>query len=313
MTRPPVKRTYGRSNKRPLPNDLPSSPTRQHKRVNFNDSLPTSDDQENQQPDLDQPGKHDAVQAYRRGKCTPTNAEDKVFSEKNGRLRENADPVLKHIVSTNITNIPSSSKPPRRGQTTISDFFTSKPTAPTTHTPHRTFKPSPPTPPHRLLSPPPSSPSPSSPFPSVRARPRKLTIPHFTIDAPPAAMTPKPRRYEQLYLELGQRNCGATTCAECHMSYNRGQREDDILHEAYHRVAVGGIDYPSLHLTFLGSKLTMIGLQGRGRDRRGRRRSCRDAHASVWRAGKEKATRDPCDDTHRTRLRRPTRREAEAV
>ncbi|RUS18899.1 ESCO1/2 acetyl-transferase-domain-containing protein [Endogone sp. FLAS-F59071] len=124
-------------------------------------------------------------------------------------------------LDTVLTNAASTSFPYKKshscGQTTISDFFALKP----------------------LTS------LPSSLSSSLHPRLRKLTIPHFNTPPPVAcAPNPKPKRYEQLFLDLGQRNFGATTCPECQMSYNRGQGEDDTIHEAYHRAAVGGIDYP---------------------------------------------------------------------
>lgn len=123
--------------------------------------------------------------------------------------KTNSDTVLTNAASAKIPY----KKPHSCGQTIISDFFSLKPL---TH------------------------PFPSSPSSSLHPRLRKLTIPHFNKPPP----ITKHKRYEQLFLDLGQRNFGATTCPECQMSYSRGQGEDDAIHEAYHRATVGGIDYP---------------------------------------------------------------------
>ncbi|CAG8477661.1 4244_t:CDS:2 [Ambispora gerdemannii] len=81
-------------------------------------------------------------------------------------------------------------------------------------------------------------------------------IPHFTkriledssLKTPPT--TPKKfddfnsnSKFEQLFLELGQKNFGPITCSECKMSYSKGT-EDDLVHDRYHRGVIGGIDYP---------------------------------------------------------------------
>ncbi|KAG9287761.1 hypothetical protein G9A89_017356 [Geosiphon pyriformis] len=51
------------------------------------------------------------------------------------------------------------------------------------------------------------------------------------------------KNYEQLFLELGQKNFGPSTCPDCDMSYNIGT-EDDKVHAKYHRGVVSGIEYP---------------------------------------------------------------------
>ncbi|CAG8595667.1 10092_t:CDS:2 [Ambispora leptoticha] len=81
-------------------------------------------------------------------------------------------------------------------------------------------------------------------------------IPHFTkrllessnLETPPT--TPRKfndfnsnNKFEQLFLELGQKNFGPITCSECKMSYSKGT-EDDLVHDRYHRGVIGGIDYP---------------------------------------------------------------------
>ncbi|KAJ3279549.1 Establishment of cohesion 1 [Borealophlyctis nickersoniae] len=52
------------------------------------------------------------------------------------------------------------------------------------------------------------------------------------------------KKYEQLHLDLGQKNVGSVTCKACGMEYALGKQEDEALHDRYHRTAVGGIDWP---------------------------------------------------------------------
>ncbi|OZJ04792.1 hypothetical protein BZG36_01873 [Bifiguratus adelaidae] len=81
--------------------------------------------------------------------------------------------------------------------------------------------------------------SPSSTASSTRKRKRLSDL--FPISSKqPKKTTP---RYEQLYLDLGQKNLFSYTCPECRMSYARGRIEDDALHERYHKASIGGIDY----------------------------------------------------------------------
>ncbi|RKO90533.1 ESCO1/2 acetyl-transferase-domain-containing protein [Blyttiomyces helicus] len=58
-----------------------------------------------------------------------------------------------------------------------------------------------------------------------------------------AASSPPAKKYEQLRLDLGQRNAGVVRCRECEMEYITSQHEDRELHERYHRAVVGGIDW----------------------------------------------------------------------
>ncbi|ORY00913.1 hypothetical protein K493DRAFT_335140 [Basidiobolus meristosporus CBS 931.73] len=55
---------------------------------------------------------------------------------------------------------------------------------------------------------------------------------------------PKKPRFQQLFLELGQKNFGLITCPECKMQYSRGQEDDDAFHDKYHRAVIAGIEYP---------------------------------------------------------------------
>ncbi|KAI8917240.1 ESCO1/2 acetyl-transferase-domain-containing protein [Powellomyces hirtus] len=49
--------------------------------------------------------------------------------------------------------------------------------------------------------------------------------------------------YEQLYLDLGQRDSGVRTCPECRMEYSKAKPEDDVLHSRYHRAVVYGVEW----------------------------------------------------------------------
>jgi hypothetical protein len=75
---------------------------------------------------------------------------------------------------------------------------------------------------------------------------RRLQIPHLLPKRRLTHARTEKRtvKYEQLYLELGQKHFGPVTCSECHMSYSRGADEDDTLHNRFHRAVVGGINYP---------------------------------------------------------------------
>jgi len=59
-----------------------------------------------------------------------------------------------------------------------------------------------------------------------------------------AALSRRPIVYEQLHLEFGQKNFGPSPCETCGMTYSRGKEEDVLMHEKYHKIVVGGIDWP---------------------------------------------------------------------
>ncbi|CAG8561642.1 2947_t:CDS:2 [Acaulospora morrowiae] len=65
-------------------------------------------------------------------------------------------------------------------------------------------------------------------------------IPHFDSENKISAITTTEikrhvKEYEQLYLDFGQKSFNASTCPECHMSYNRGTIDDEALHAKYHQ------------------------------------------------------------------------------
>ncbi|KAJ1983145.1 hypothetical protein H4R33_004869 [Dimargaris cristalligena] len=49
--------------------------------------------------------------------------------------------------------------------------------------------------------------------------------------------------FKQMYLQFGQKNLGPTLCSECGLSYQRGQSEDELLHDKYHQSIVRGVKY----------------------------------------------------------------------
>jgi hypothetical protein len=53
-----------------------------------------------------------------------------------------------------------------------------------------------------------------------------------------------PKKYDQLVLDLGQRNAGMKLCSDCGMSYANISKEDEALHMKYHNSVMGGVDYP---------------------------------------------------------------------
>ncbi|KAL7748491.1 N-acetyltransferase esco2 [Sorochytrium milnesiophthora] len=57
------------------------------------------------------------------------------------------------------------------------------------------------------------------------------------------ASTTKPARFQQLRLDLGQRNRGPTTCSDCGMQYQPSSTEDRALHDQHHASVVGGLVY----------------------------------------------------------------------
>ncbi|KAI9142135.1 hypothetical protein BKA69DRAFT_1166267 [Paraphysoderma sedebokerense] len=54
----------------------------------------------------------------------------------------------------------------------------------------------------------------------------------------------KPTKFQQLYLDFGQKNQGPISCSECGMSFRRGHEEDEKLHNRHHKAVVGGVDWP---------------------------------------------------------------------
>ncbi|KAI8593760.1 ESCO1/2 acetyl-transferase-domain-containing protein [Geranomyces variabilis] len=75
-----------------------------------------------------------------------------------------------------------------------------------------------------------SSNPPASPAPDTRKTTR-----------PPAP--PRPATYEQLHLDLGQKDAVVTRCPECGMEYSKAKLEDDALHAKYHRSVVQGVEW----------------------------------------------------------------------
>ncbi|KAJ1924177.1 hypothetical protein IWQ60_005378 [Tieghemiomyces parasiticus] len=50
--------------------------------------------------------------------------------------------------------------------------------------------------------------------------------------------------FKQLYLQFGQKDAGPFLCRDCGLSYQRGQTEDEMVHDKYHRSVVRGVKYP---------------------------------------------------------------------
>ncbi|KAK9761715.1 hypothetical protein K7432_013166 [Basidiobolus ranarum] len=65
---------------------------------------------------------------------------------------------------------------------------------------------------------------------------------------------PKKPRFQQLFLELGQKDFGLITCPECKMQYSRGQEDDDAFHDKYHRAVIAGIEYPHYKNEMIASR-----------------------------------------------------------
>lgn len=63
--------------------------------------------------------------------------------------------------------------------------------------------------------------------------------------------TTEPPMLQQLYLDLGQKNFGMTTCSECHMVYNPSFKEDVRLHQKYHGQHGHGLLFDASHCLFL--------------------------------------------------------------
>ncbi|KND04864.1 uncharacterized protein SPPG_00563 [Spizellomyces punctatus DAOM BR117] len=51
-------------------------------------------------------------------------------------------------------------------------------------------------------------------------------------------------KYEQLFLDLGQKDTGLVTCPDCGMAFSKAKAEDDALHQKYHRAVVNGVEWP---------------------------------------------------------------------
>jgi hypothetical protein len=49
-------------------------------------------------------------------------------------------------------------------------------------------------------------------------------------------------RYEQLYLDLGQKGFRFETCNVCSMTYHNGMPEDRMMHHAYHKRYLDGVE-----------------------------------------------------------------------
>ncbi|KAI8998394.1 ESCO1/2 acetyl-transferase-domain-containing protein [Gaertneriomyces semiglobifer] len=61
--------------------------------------------------------------------------------------------------------------------------------------------------------------------------------------------------FEQLFLDLGQRDVGITTCPECGMKYSKAKPEDEALHVRYHRASIDGIEWSGYKTEIIASKL----------------------------------------------------------
>ncbi|KAJ3411745.1 N-acetyltransferase esco2 [Chytridiales sp. JEL 0842] len=77
----------------------------------------------------------------------------------------------------------------------------------------------------------------------------KLKPAHVTSKRPPPvskALDPphSKKKYDQMVLDLGQKNAGLKQCGECGMSFSNTSKEDGALHVKYHSSVVHGIDYP---------------------------------------------------------------------
>ncbi|TPX59971.1 hypothetical protein SpCBS45565_g07605 [Spizellomyces sp. 'palustris'] len=67
---------------------------------------------------------------------------------------------------------------------------------------------------------------------------RKGGLSKFTSAKPPII------KYEQLFLDLGQKDTGLVTCPDCGMAFSKAKAEDDALHQKYHRAVVNGVEWP---------------------------------------------------------------------
>ncbi|KAJ3189423.1 N-acetyltransferase esco2 [Gaertneriomyces sp. JEL0708] len=61
--------------------------------------------------------------------------------------------------------------------------------------------------------------------------------------------------FEQLFLDLGQKDVGITTCPECGMKYSKAKSEDEALHVRYHRASIDGIEWSGYKTEIIASKL----------------------------------------------------------
>ncbi len=50
-------------------------------------------------------------------------------------------------------------------------------------------------------------------------------------------------KYQQLHLDVGQRNVGVYKCDECEMEFDLTKPEETQLHKKYHASVVGGIKF----------------------------------------------------------------------
>jgi len=57
--------------------------------------------------------------------------------------------------------------------------------------------------------------------------------------------TPKPKPIlQQLTLDFGQKQIGPKRCADCGMSYNPVQKDDEEVHRKFHKAVTAGIEWP---------------------------------------------------------------------
>ncbi|KAJ3047097.1 N-acetyltransferase esco2 [Rhizophlyctis rosea] len=116
----------------------------------------------------------------------------------------------------------------------------------------------------------------SSPSPPKRLR--TSITPSRPVQKPSTTPTPQkqPKKYEQLFLDLGQKNAGLQKCAACGMEYTVGKGEDETLHDRYHKAMTGGMEWMK-HANEIvlqtyrehdGGKIILVGEGSSGREKR---------------------------------------------
>lgn len=55
--------------------------------------------------------------------------------------------------------------------------------------------------------------------------------------------------YQQLHIDLGQKNVGVVKCKECEMEWDPARPDEVSLHRKYHQSITGGIKFNVYHIS----------------------------------------------------------------
>ncbi|KAJ3088402.1 N-acetyltransferase esco2, partial [Quaeritorhiza haematococci] len=130
---------------------------------------------------------------------------------------------------------------PKTATTTITSFFSSSSTTPSTHRNITSKSVQPPkSKPHTKKSSSASSASTSTSTPDLQNS--SSSRPSSSRSA--NGSKGKKQTFQQMYLDFGQKDIGLRTCRKCGMKYTPGKATDEEVHERFCKAVTGGLEYP---------------------------------------------------------------------